>query len=190
MIRAHGKDMADDRANSSENQVSLSRTTVSDKLANITFITARRYDLLVNKHTEMYLKKENPNNKIALSSAFVGKTIDDVVAMLNDNELKELLAEYVCDCTERVVSKCSDDGLVSAEALPRLHSFYLYSIYLLPTGWTNVVRNLESICYRDMTRVYDRYLVVKTIMSDLFKNITDTVLNAMFGTQRQTQNNQ
>jgi hypothetical protein len=158
----------------------------SDKLANLIFNTARRYDLLFGKHTEMYLKNENVINKKALSSAFVAKTIDDIVTTLNDADLKELLATLICDTTDEVVSKCSNDGLISVQVLPRLYSFYVYCIYFIPAPWKEAVRSLESVFYRDMTRVYDRYLVAQTVMTNLFKQITDNVLNTMFGTRNRT----
>lgn len=179
--------MTDDTAAGlSEVCASLCQKAVSDKLAKLIFNTARRYDVLFGKHTEMYLRKESVNNKKALSSAFVVKTIGDIELALNDNELREFLVDYICNSTERVVSKCSDDRLVSMEVLPRLYSFYVYCICFIPAGWTNIVRNLESVCYRDTTRVYDRYLVIKTVMTNVFKRITDTVLNVMFGIHNRT----
>lgn len=157
------------------------RPVAAKKLAKLVLNTANRYDLLFGKHVEMFLLKENRRNKKALSLAFVEKTINDIVSMLRDDSLKLALAEYVCDSTESVVSQCTDDGVLSEAAMQRLHFGYVYCINLIPTNWRKLVCSFESIFYRDMTRVYDRYIVVKTVMTDMFKKLTDTVLQAVFG---------
>lgn len=155
--------------------------TAVEKLVSLLSNTARRYDVLFGKHADMYLRGENEGNKRALSRAFVERTIDDVVSILNDESLKDEIAAFVSGSTDRVVSKCGDDGTVSVEHVPRLHFSYVYCVNLVPAKWRNAMHSLESVFYRDTTRVYDRYMLVKTVMTDLFKKITDTVLTAVFG---------
>lgn len=142
--------------------------------------TLSKYDVLVEKHAELYLRGENAKKKRNLSSAFVRKTLDDVISMLKNEDVINNITEYVCDTTERVVSKCGENGTVSPEALTKVHFSYLYGLYFIPANWANEFRGLESVCYRGLTRVYDRYVAVKTILTNVFRVITDTVLHTIF----------
>jgi len=156
------------------------------RLTELLLITARRYDVLFTKHVEMYLTKESERNKKALSLAFVEKTINEIVTMLNDESLKNDLAEYICISTERVITKCDEENITSLDAMRRLHFSYMFCVNCIPNSWRQVVGSLENIFYRDMTRVYDRYMVLKTIMTDTFKTVSDTILQTVFETEHST----
>lgn len=153
---------------------------LTSALTNLLHNTVRRYDLLVARHTDMCLQKGNFEMKKSLSRAFVGKTIDDMITVFNSESFRNILADYVCDSTEHVISKCRETEFISSEALRRVHFSYLYCLCLMPNAWINDLRCLENVCYRDTSSVYNRFVAVKTFLMNVFKVITDTVLGTLF----------
>ena|SRR5436190_7631831 len=155
------------------------RDTVS-KFADTIFNTIRRYDLLVREHSFLHLQNNSDIEKDNLSSAFVDRTLSELVCLLNDTNVKNDISGFVRDCTENVVATCSDNGLISPSSLPRAHFYYLYCLYFAPARFINEIQKLESLFYRDMTRVYDRYVAVKTALTEMFNKITEAVLKVLF----------
>jgi len=166
--------------NSSDSQCLTQQTEVFSRLADLMFNTVRRYDVLVREHTQMHLTDKSLSEKECLSSAFVTKTMSDLMAILNDETFKQTITNYVCDCTNAVVAKCSDNDLVTPKSLPRVNFLYLYYLYLAPTHWVNEIRRWESLFYRDMTNVYERYVFVKTALTETFNTFTEAILKALF----------
>lgn len=144
--------------------------------------TIRRYDLLVRKHAEMYLKKENDRDKLSLSSAFVKCTLDDAVSVLIDPRFRRSLAECVKQTTERVVSKCNDEKLIAPEALTRVHFPYLYCLYSFPARLINNLRESETIWYRDVASAYERYVALKVMFTNILENISTVLFSLLFPT--------
>lgn len=143
--------------------------------------TVRRYDVLVKVHAKLYLKGDDEGNKRALTAIFVEKTFDELAAICENSELRGTVSKYLYAYTNRVITDCHSSHAVSPEALPRLGFYYLYGLHLLPGRWIAELKKLETLCYRDVACVYDRYVAVKTAMANVFTTISDFALRLMFG---------
>jgi hypothetical protein len=141
----------------------------------------RRYDVLVKVHAEMYLNGESETNKQMLTKILVEKTFDDLAAICKNLNLRETTSKYLYAYTDKVIRECHSNRTVSTEALPRVGFYYLFGLHLLPGRWMTELKKLETICYRDVACVYDRYIAVKTAMANVFASISSYVLHVLFG---------